>query len=59
MRSPLNISKSVDYAAIKVNAFRDHGILIVNVDQEQLPWQEKELLEQIGARLYGERRSKE
>lgn len=59
MRSPLNISKAVDYSAIKVNAFRDHGILIVNVDQDKLPWQERELLEQIGTRLYGERRPKE
>lgn len=59
MRSPLNISKSIDYAAVKANAFRDQGILIINIDQDKLPWQEKELLEQIGARLYGKRRPKE
>ena len=59
MRSPLNQSKSIDYAAIKSNAFRDQGILVVNLDEDKLPWQEKELLEQIGTRLYGERRLKE
>lgn len=59
MRSPLNLSRSVDYAAMKANAFKDQGILIINLDQEKLPWQERELLEQIGTRLYGERRPKE
>lgn len=58
-RSPLNLSRSVDYDAVKTNAFRDQGILIIQVDDTRLPWQERELLSQIGARLYGERRPKE
>lgn len=58
-RSPLNLSRSVDYDAVKANAFKDQGILIIQVDDTRLPWQERELLSQIGARLYGERRPKE
>ena len=58
-RSPLNISRSVDFEAIKKNAFLDQGILIVSIDDKKLAWQDKEILRQIGTRLYGERRPKE
>jgi len=58
-RSPLNQCNSVDYDAVKANAFKDQGVLVVNVDDPRLPWQDRILLEQIGTRLYGERRPKE
>ncbi len=44
---------SVDYDAIKKNAYRDQDILIVNVNDTKLPWQEREILMAIGERLYG------
>jgi hypothetical protein len=59
MRSPLGRTNSVDHEAMKRNGFLDQGILIVKVDDPRLAWQERMLLEQIGTRLYGERRKKE
>jgi hypothetical protein len=59
MRSPLGRTNSVDHEAMKRNGFLDQGILIVKVDDPRLAWQERMLLEQIGTRLYGERRKTE
>lgn len=47
--------KSVDYEAIKRYAFRDQNILVVDIEDPRLPWQEKELLTAIAQRLYGEK----
>ncbi|WP_202306420.1 hypothetical protein [Mesorhizobium sp. L-8-10] len=59
MRSPLNLSRSVDYEAIKRNALHDQKVLVVSVDDHRLSWPEKELLRQIGEKLYGRPRSAE
>lgn len=58
-RSPLNLSNSVDHEAVKRNAFRDQGMLVVSVNDPRIAWQDRILLEQIGTKLYGERRPKE
>lgn len=51
--SPNRGPNAVDYDAIKKNAFRDQDILIVNINDTKLPWQERDLLKMIGERLYG------
>jgi hypothetical protein len=51
--SPIRGPSSVDYDAIKKNAFHDQDILIVNINDTKLPWQDRELLKSIGERLYG------
>lgn len=45
--------KSVDHDAIKKHAYHDQDILIVNIHDTSLPWQEREILKSIGERLYG------
>ncbi|TCU34150.1 hypothetical protein [Rhizobium azibense] len=54
-RSPLRGPNSVDYDAIKKNAFHDQSVLIVNINDTKLPWQDRELLKVIGERLYGKK----
>lgn len=57
-RSPLHGSRTVDYDAMKKNAFHDQDILIVSVTDTNLPWQDRELLISIGERLYGKKRGR-
>jgi hypothetical protein len=52
------IPDRVDAAAIKRRAFHDHGILVVDVDDPalMLSWDQREILRQVGERLYGQRK---
>lgn len=42
-----------DVDVIKQRGWRDQHILVVNADDERLDWMERELVRQIGERLYG------
>lgn len=42
-----------DLDAVKREGWRDQHILVVNADDERLDWMERELVRQIGERLYG------
>ncbi|RWD00182.1 MAG: hypothetical protein EOS58_30855 [Mesorhizobium sp.] len=53
LRSPLNFASTVDYEAIKKNAFHDQGILVVKMDDPKLSWADREILRAVGERLYG------
>jgi len=44
-----------DLEAIKQSGWRDQHILVVSADDDRLDWMERELLKQIGERLYGEK----
>lgn len=44
---------------LKRNGWRDRRILVVNADDERLTWPERELIRQIGDKLYGKRGSTE
>jgi hypothetical protein len=46
----------VDAEAEKRAGWREHGILVVAVADPRLTWSEQELVRQLGARLYGQRR---
>ena len=39
--------------AIKRYGWRDQGILVVSADDQRLTWPERELIHQLGSRLYG------
>jgi hypothetical protein len=39
--------------AIKRYGWRDQGVLVVSADDNRLTWPERELVRQIGSRLYG------
>jgi hypothetical protein len=44
--------KQIDAEKIKREAFNNDGILVVKVDDERLSWPEKELIKQIGEKIY-------
>ena len=45
--------QATDLAAIKERGWHDQRILVVSADDERLDWMERELVRQIGERLYG------
>lgn len=57
LRSSLDLSNNVDVSFMKRQAFRDHKILIVNLDDPQIGWDERQMLLNIGNRLYGKGKS--
>ena len=40
---------------VKRDGWREQGLLAVSVDHERLSWPERELVRQLGERLYGTR----
>jgi len=40
---------------VKRDGWRDQGVLAVSINDERLSWPEKELVRQLGDRLYGPR----
>jgi hypothetical protein len=45
----------IDSEAEKRTGWRRHGILVVAEQDPRLSWPERELIRQLGARLYGRR----
>ncbi len=44
--------KQIDAEKIKREGWNNDGILVVKVDDERLSWPEKELIKQIGNKIY-------
>lgn len=42
---------------VKRDGWHEQGVLAVKADDERLSWPERELVEQLGTKLYGKRRS--
>jgi hypothetical protein len=42
----------------KRRAWREHGMLVVNVESDQLSWDQREILRQVGMKLFGPRQQK-
>ena len=40
---------------IKRHGWRDQGLLVISPEDERLNWMEREVLRQVGERLYGRR----
>lgn len=49
------IPDSMDVEEVKADGFNSHGILVVTVADPRLSWIERQIIEQIGKRLYGRR----
>jgi hypothetical protein len=47
--------KRIDAEAEKRKGWREHGILVVAEEDPRLNWPERELVRQLGSRLYGSR----
>jgi hypothetical protein len=41
---------------VKRDGWHDQGLLAVSIDDERLTWPERELVKQLGEKLYGKRR---
>ena len=50
------VPKRIDVDAEKKLGWREHGILVVKADDPDLTWPERELVKQLGRKLFGERR---
>ena len=48
-------SQPIDPEAEKRAGWRNHGILVVAEQDSRLTWPERELVRQLGAKLYGRR----
>lgn len=48
-------TKSIDCAAIKKAGWLDNGMLVVDRNDPKLGWAYREMVDAIGAHLYGER----
>nr|CRH06597.1 Conserved protein of unknown function [Candidatus Magnetococcus massalia] len=57
-RSPLARfqSSQMDVDEQKRKGWNRHGILVISEDDSRLTWPERELVQQLGDRLYGHRR---
>lgn len=44
-----------DAEEVKRDGWRDQGLLAVSIDDHRLSWPERELVRQLGERLYGAR----
>ena len=51
---PTHLSgNSVDHDRIKVRAFHDHDVVVVNLKDPALSWVDREELKRIAAKIYG------
>lgn len=48
-----------DADQVKRDGWKEQGVLVVAEDDQRLTWPERELVKQLGARLYGPRPAKE
>jgi len=44
---------------VKRNGWNEQGLLAVSVDDKRLTWPERELVRQLGERLYGKREERD
>jgi len=48
--------KPIDAEKIKREGWNNNGILVVTLDDERLNWAEKELIKQIGDKIYNNKK---
>ncbi|WP_243041045.1 hypothetical protein [Dyella sedimenti] len=48
----------MDVEAVKRRGWREQRLLVVSLDDARLDWMERELIRQIGERLYGAREAR-
>lgn len=47
------VGNSVNHDQIKVRAFHDHGVVVMNLSDPALSWVDREELKRIAAKVYG------
>ena len=47
------LGNSVNHDQIKVRAFHDHGVVVVNIHDLALSWVDREELKRIASKIYG------
>ena len=52
-----DIGRPMDTEAIKRSAFENQGIVVVKIDDPRLSWDQREIVKQVGHKLYGQRSS--
>ena len=50
---------TIDAEGTKVYGWNQYGILVVSENDDRLSWPERELIRQLGEKLYGRGRSRE
>jgi len=55
LQSPLGrrLPTPIDAEAIKRHGWQDQNVLVVNANDPRLTWPERELVKQLGEKLYG------
>jgi hypothetical protein len=48
----------IDLEKVKKEGWNKEGILVVKIDDERLSWPEKEIIKQIGNKIYNSRNKK-
>ena len=51
------IGRPVNYCAMKTNAFREHGVVVVRLDDPRLDAFQRQFLSNIGEQIYGPKAS--
>jgi hypothetical protein len=46
-----------DVDTLKTDGWRQHGILVVDIQDQRIGWIEKQVITQLGEKLYGKRRT--
>jgi len=49
------IGRAVDYEAVKRNAYHDQGIAIIDLADSRVPWQDREIIEGVCRKIYGQK----
>lgn len=44
---------------VKQDGWREQGVLVIAIDDQRLTWPERELVRQLGQKLYGQPQGKE
>ena len=49
------VPSHMDTESVKREGFNQHGILVVAVDDQRLSWMERQIVKQLGERLYAQK----
>lgn len=49
------VPSQMDVESVKREGFNNHGILVVAVDDQRLSWIERQIIKQLGERIYGQK----
>jgi hypothetical protein len=50
--------KPMDVEGIKKNGWQDQSVLVINANDPRLTWPERELVKQLGEKLYGSKEAR-